>query len=122
MIPREPRVWNSLATLASDRQLLRWSILLGFPEILGGTNGLLCITGPSASYGRHFPPVAISAGGTLTELLDLQAFPHSTATPSVNTIVVGPGETWYFQCWYRDGNGSPSTNNFSNAICVQFAP
>ena len=27
-----------------------------------------------------------------------------------------PGDTWYFQCWHRDG----MSNNFSNALKATF--
>ncbi|MCP3916270.1 MAG: hypothetical protein GY711_12005 [bacterium] len=30
-----------------------------------------------------------------------------------------PGETWNFQCWYRDNNPGP-TSNFTDAVSVTF--
>ena len=35
-------------------------------------------------------------------------------TPPGGTITAG--DTWYFQCWYRDGQRS----NFSNVLAVTF--
>ncbi len=32
-------------------------------------------------------------------------------------VAVLPGETWNFQCWYRDAGG---TNNFTDVVSVLF--
>ena len=31
-------------------------------------------------------------------------------------VAVQPGETWNFQCWYRDG----ATSNFTDAVSITF--
>ena len=39
-------------------------------------------------------------------------------------IFIQPGETWNFQVWTRDNNGSPcgGNNNLTNAYSVTFTP
>ncbi|MFT7679579.1 MAG: hypothetical protein ACI8QC_003583 [Planctomycetota bacterium] len=54
------------------------------------------------------------AGGELGLALDLA----NTLTPS-GPVAVLAGETWNFQCWYRDNNPGP-TSNFSDAVSVTF--
>ena len=34
-------------------------------------------------------------------------------------IQIMSGDTWYWQCWYRD-DPAPSGNNFTDSVCVQF--
>jgi hypothetical protein len=46
--------------------------------------------------------------------LDLTAFPQPGGTHGVM-----PGETWNFQCWYRDANPGP-TSNFTDGISITF--
>ena len=37
----------------------------------------------------------------------------------MGTASVASGETWYFQCWYRDLNPS-NANNFTDAVAISF--
>ncbi|HPF15868.1 MAG TPA: hypothetical protein PLJ12_16505, partial [Planctomycetota bacterium] len=46
--------------------------------------------------------------------LDLQALPLPGSPP------VTAGQTWYFQCWYRDLDPI-STSNFSDAVEILFS-
>lgn len=43
---------------------------------------------------------------------------------SVHPSVLLPGTTWFFQCSYRDGVGSPCTKfaNYSNGLAITFLP
>ncbi len=46
-------------------------------------------------------------------LLDL---PYPEA-PGDYSVVVLAGQTWFWQCWYRDG---ASASNFSDAVAITF--
>ena len=48
-------------------------------------------------------------------MIDLTQIPEP---PSPPTQVVA-GETWHFQCWYRDANPA-STSNFTDALALTF--
>ena len=74
-----------------------------------GSAGLLCLGG---NIGRFNQPPNIGQGPTFSIQIDLTAIPQPAG------IVAGvPGDTWNFQCWYRDvGN----TNNFTDAVSVTF--
>jgi len=81
-----------------------------FPGI-GGSQGTLCLGGP---IGRYVKLVQNSgAAGTFSIPVDLNALPF---TPSVPVL---PGDTYYFQCWYRDLNPM-QTSNFTDAVVVTF--
>ncbi|MCP3915885.1 MAG: hypothetical protein GY711_10040 [bacterium] len=92
------------------------SDLTGFIDLpaAGLSQGFFCLgTGPN--LGRYNTQVQNSGPtGFFSLQLDLNAVPIAAAP---GTIALSTGDTWYFQCWYRDvGN----TNNFSDAICVDF--
>lgn len=79
----------------------------------GGSQGNLCV-GPS--IGRGVGDVIFNtgaAGETLVEV-DMAALPTPTGY-----VQIQPGESWYFQGWFRDANPT-ATSNFTNAACVVF--
>lgn len=77
-----------------------------------GSNGNLCIAGPS--IGRFDANVMMASPAGLVSLpVDLMMFP----TPMV-FISITPGSTWNFQFWYRDIVGGGS--NFTDALSVTF--
>lgn len=82
----------------------------GFNEHPAGSHGNLCLGG---AIGRHTADVFHTGQGwgPTYVLLDLSAMP----TPQGPASVLA-GETWYFQCWYRDG----ASSNFSSAVGVAF--
>jgi hypothetical protein len=87
--------------------------VMGDAQASGGAgitlyDGLLCVAGTT----RRFPVTFIGPDGTAS-LLD-------PANLYSNFIV--PGSTWNFQCWYRDSNGSPCSNNanLTNAVSIDF--
>ena len=43
----------------------------------------------------------------------------TSAIPANPTVAILSGETWNWQCWYRDANPGP-TSNFSDAASVMF--
>jgi len=77
----------------------------------GGSQGDLCLGGEIARW-RHDVRKADQGGATL-QAIDLMSIP--TTPPQA----VLPGDTWYFQEWYRDSNPNP-TSNFTQAIEVRF--
>ena len=79
----------------------------------GGSAGNLCV---STSIGRYNGAMEIFQSGTLgtgSLVLDLA----NTPTP-MGPVAIQAGETWYFQCWYRDTPGV--TSNFTNGLEIQF--
>ena len=87
----------------------------GFVPLAGGSQGNLCIAGPS--IGRFVAPGQIKnsgSSGSFSLEVDLTQLP----TP-LGSVAVAAGETWNFQCWYRDSNPLP-TSNFTDALQVLF--
>jgi hypothetical protein len=73
--------------------------------------GLRCVGAGSGPLYR-LPPVNSGSAGVFTTALN-----HgSLAAP------ISPGETWNFQCWYRDPQGGPSGFNLSDGLEVFFCP
>ncbi|MEE8469257.1 MAG: hypothetical protein V3T22_12425, partial [Planctomycetota bacterium] len=84
----------------------------GFQPFPPGSQGNLCLGG---DIGRHAKQVAnTGAVGELVIDLDLEALPRPNGTHSVLA-----GETWNFQCWFRDKNPGP-TSNFTDGIEIVF--
>ena len=77
-----------------------------------GSSGFLCLGG---AIGRFTSQVQNSGPeGVISIAVDLTALPQPTGP-----VAVMPGDTWNFQCWYRDvGN----TNNFTDAVEIMFQP
>jgi hypothetical protein len=74
--------------------------------------GNLCLGG---SIGRYSDQAQGSGPDGRIELaIDLTAVP--TAGPPVS---VHPGETWNFQCWFRDVVAGP-TSNFTDGVSIDF--
>ncbi|MCP3914406.1 MAG: hypothetical protein GY711_02490 [bacterium] len=76
-----------------------------------GSQGLICMTLPS--IGRFNQPWQIIQGPAGSLQVDL------TAIPVNPPAAVLAGDTWNFQCWYRDNNPGP-TSNFTDALRVTF--
>jgi hypothetical protein len=88
------------------------SLNTGNVPMAGGSMGTLCLGG---NVGRLNGPGQAQSGGAcgLFDLtLDLTNMPQPTGF-----VMVQPGETWSFQCWYRDANPNV-TSNFSDAVSV----
>jgi hypothetical protein len=87
----------------------------GFVPLAGGSQGNLCIGGPS--IGRYVGPGQVkNTGFSNTFSLDIDLTQHPTP---MGFVAVAPGETWNFQACYRDANPLP-TSNFTNALQVMF--
>ena len=82
-----------------------------FVQNPGGSQGNLCLGG---NIGRFTQQVGSSgATGMLSILVDLGDIPVNP------TQAVLAGETWSFQCWYRDVNPA-ATSNFTPGLAVTF--
>jgi formylglycine-generating enzyme required for sulfatase activity len=86
----------------------------GFVQSPGGSAGNLCLGNP---IGRRVGGVIPNSGatGVVNVTADLTAMPQPTGT-----VGVLPGETWRFQCWYRDSVLGFPTSNFSDGLRVLF--
>ncbi|MCP3918740.1 MAG: hypothetical protein GY711_24605 [bacterium] len=73
-----------------------------------GTQGTICIAG--GALGRFLQAGQIIQGPAGSIAVDLTSLPLSPAH------AVQPGETWNFQCWFRDLGSS----NFTDAVSVTF--
>jgi hypothetical protein len=90
---------------------------------LAVSNGILCLNTPQ---GRYSPAAGagLNSIGNFNAAGTFEVPPNSGSTgwdvpvtlPSPPGGSIAPGDTWYFQLWYRDGTRS----NFSNAIQVDF--
>jgi len=86
----------------------------GFVQNPGGSTGNLCLGNP---IGRRVGGVIPNSGatGVVNVAADLTVMPQPSGT-----AVVLPGETWNFQCWYRDAVGGSATSNLSDGLAVLF--
>ncbi len=74
-----------------------------------GSNGFICLGG---AIGRYNQSQNVIVGPTGSIQIDLTSVPQPSGL-----LAVLPGDTWNFQCWYRDLG---SSNNFTNAVSVTF--
>ncbi|MCP3915997.1 MAG: hypothetical protein GY711_10615 [bacterium] len=75
-----------------------------------GSQGIICLAG---NIGRYNQAANIIQGPMGSITIDLTAIPVNPPT------AVASGETWNFQCWYRDNNPTV-TSNFTDGISIQF--
>ncbi len=73
----------------------------------GGGDGNLCLGG---SIGRFSQVLNSGTGSVVSVTVDLAQLP----TDPPHSVVAG--ETWRFQCWYRDS----STSNFTPGLRIKF--
>jgi len=84
----------------------------GFIANPGGSQGNLCV---GSGTGRYLGQVGNSGFvGSFSISVDTTAIPQ----PSMS-VPAAPGETWNFQCWYRDQNPG-NASNFSRGYSVTF--
>ncbi|MCP3916419.1 MAG: hypothetical protein GY711_12750 [bacterium] len=87
--------------------------LLDLPA-LGLSDGFFCLAG-GARLGRFDGQVQSSGpAGFFSISVDLTAVPIAV---DPYTLALEAGDTWYFQCWYRDVD---DRNNFTDAVFVDF--
>lgn len=84
-------------------------------------DGFLCVGGPGIKIIRYLPVQNSGAAGTVTIGPGLAALSCSLGPPSIACI--DPGETWYWQTWYRDPGGPCSSSfNLTSALAIDFIP
>ncbi len=84
-------------------------------------DGLLCVGGPTSKIYRLPPALNSGSSGAATFGPGLIALSNTPAVPIVGGIV--PGDTWYFQTFFRDMGGSCGTGgNVSSAVSITFTP
>jgi hypothetical protein len=82
-------------------------------------NGLVCVAGGSSGL-RRFAAHSSGAAGEIDEGPGIVAYTQAHFPPASQ---VQAGETWNFQCYYRDPTGPcGATYNFSNGFAVTFTP
>lgn len=86
------------------------SLTPGFVPNPGGSSGDLCLVGQILRF--QPPDGAWSGAAALSASIDLGDLP-----PPHDGAVL-PGDTWYFQTWFRDQ--PDQTSNFTNATSVTF--
>lgn len=84
----------------------------GFVVNPGGSQGNLCLQGAVGRFNRPGEIMSSGAAGEFSLDVDTSVLP----SPS-GLVGVQPGETWYFQCWYRDIGPS---SNFTNGVSMTF--
>jgi predicted outer membrane repeat protein len=82
----------------------------GFVPLFGGSNGVLCLGGPILRFSSTV--LQSGPGALMSTQLNLAAFPQGE--------VVTPGDTWYFQLWYRDTVSGVAGSNTTQALRVEF--
>jgi len=81
------------------------------------SDGRICIGG--GTFGRHWQHIYSGTAGTFSAPLNLNALPHPSPSGSYALPALA-GETWYWQCWYRDQSLGAGRSNFSTALGVLF--
>jgi hypothetical protein len=107
---------NELYLLGFDLPPNQWVLPLAAPATgsvpnIGGGAGTLCLGGTIRRLKDHITR-ADEAGG-FSAALDLSTWHPNPPSP------ISPGETWYFQLWYRDPAAGTSSN-LSDATEVTF--
>ena len=78
-------------------------------------DGLLCLGGQIGRYTQPSMIWQVDAMGHADLTIDLTMTPQG-----VGSVVVMPGETWYYQAWHRDTNMGGSTSNFTTGVGVTY--
>ena len=86
--------------------------------MMGGSQGTLCIG--ASGLGRYAGNVLFNDPNTFAESVSMTI--DNTAIPqNATTVAAVPGDTFYFQYWFRDSLPSGSaTSNLSDAVAVTF--
>jgi hypothetical protein len=86
----------------------------GFSANPGGSAGNVCLGSP---IGRGVGNMIVSSGpmGVVAIPANLTAMPQP-----LGAVAVLAGDTWNFQCWYRDVVGGIPTSNFSDGLTLLF--
>jgi len=87
---------------------------IGFDVGFGNSQGNLCLGAPLIRLNRAGFNEVVFSGTTGTAKIQpsLLSLPQGT--------VISPGETWYFQCWFRDVVGGSFTSNTTDGIAISW--
>ncbi|MEM8711897.1 MAG: hypothetical protein AAGG01_13175 [Planctomycetota bacterium] len=85
----------------------------GFTANPAGSSGNLLLDGMVSRFDQQLDMT--TANGTAALRIDLNSIPTPTGTTTATS-----GQTWNFQFWHRDMNGSGPTSNFSRGLRVVF--
>ncbi len=100
------------------------------PIALG--SGLLCLAvGAGNSIGRYNVATTqfnslgqFDASGVLQNVAGTSTigsgFDVPVTVPISGSPMILAGQTWHFQCWFRDTPGGPGNSNFTNGLSVDF--
>ncbi|MCP3920473.1 MAG: lamin tail domain-containing protein [bacterium] len=95
---------------------------MGFVDLPGAglSNGNLCLMtgGTLGRYGHAAQTQNAGLEGVISLSIDLSMIPQAAGQPPI--AVTMPGDTWYFQAWYRDNPGGGPANNFTDGVSVTF--
>lgn len=112
---------NEVTLLATDMPPTVFAVFMvgrerNFVSPFGNSEGALCVQTSLAQFRGPGEVMPASASGSACLHLDLNAIP----TP-LGSTAASPGDTFTFQCWYRDqsATGSPTTNT-TNAVEITF--
>jgi hypothetical protein len=87
----------------------------GFVMNPAGSLGNLCLSG---AIGRYVGPGQIqNSGAARIFQLEIDLAQHPQPTGLVDVMA---GETWRFQCWYRDSVGGQAVSNFTDGLELGF--
>jgi FG-GAP repeat len=109
-------VLNDLRLEATGTALNQFGIFLNSQTpglvVPPGSQGNLCLGGGIGRYSSDI--LQTGPQGQMSLQLDLA----NTPTPG-GPVPIAPGETWYFQGWFRDQNPGP-TSNFTDGVTITF--
>lgn len=105
-------VLNAVSVPSNTFGLFVVSDTQSFVPTVPNSQGFLCV---GANTGRYNTQLGNSGPfGIIPLIVDV------TAVPSPNgPVATLPGQTWNFQCWYRDSNPTP-TSNFTDGYTITF--
>lgn len=111
---------NNLTLTAARMSLNSFGFFLtsrtqGFIQNPGGSSGNLCLGG---AIGRYVGPGQIKNSGSMGSF-DLVLNLSQTPSPT-GFVQVLAGQTWNYQCWYRDAVGGAATSNFTDGLSLLF--
>ncbi|MCP3918840.1 MAG: hypothetical protein GY711_25105 [bacterium] len=89
----------------------------------GQSNGRFCLVGGNSDFLGRYEERVFNSGTTGQGSLSIDV----TAVPIAGGGMGGPterallpGETWNFQCWFRDAPAGGQLNNFTDAVSILF--
>jgi hypothetical protein len=108
---------NDLQLLASDLPAGNTGLFVSSPDAVSQPlgNGILCVGSATLGFVLRLDPLVIDGLGQVAYAYDNTAPPHPSGQ-------VAPGETWYYQLWFRDPAAGGAFFNFTDGLCVTFCP